>query len=554
MPAAARPPAHRPARRPAHRTRPGALGLLSLALGCRAQEGLLRVDLDPLDLDALGGSGPVRAFSTAPGAARGDERTTDLEPNLVALIDSATARIDLAAYTLDRPAVVEALLAAAERGVSVRMVTDGDELDDAGTLALIDAGVPVVARRAGDRIMHHKFLVVDSQAVWTGSTNLTDTDMLYNDNDALLIISEEVAAAYAEEHAEMFEGGRFGRSKDRSRPALSLPLGELDLSVRFSPSQDPVPAWVAAIEAAEARVWFATYSFTHDDVAQALIAAQERGLDVVGIFDEGQAAGSYSVDEALSAAGIPVYRDGNENARGFAGGKLHHKLLIVDGGLPGTPASVATGSTNWSSSGQQYNDENLVLLSGVEDASPWVGAWCERLRLALPVDPAAAPGNEAAGARCGTPALRINELLPDPRWADLGEEYIELVNAGDGAMPLAGLSLWDGAATPRHTFEGGSLGPGAALVLYDTGDHSDVPHAILSSSGRLGLNNGGERIRLTGPTGALIDAVSYPALPIGVAWNRAADGASSGGFRRHDRMPGAAGASSPGTQADGSPW
>lgn len=530
--------------------------LLLLALGaCRAEDSVLQAHFDPLDLDALGGGGAIRAYSTAPGAAPGEEQVTDLETTLLALIDSATGRIDLAAYTLERPSVVEALLAAVDRGVELRVVTDGDELGDPGIVALLEAGVPVVARRAGDRIMHHKFLVVDGQAVWTGSTNLTSSDMLKNDNDALLILSEEVALSYAAEHAEMFALGRFGRSKDRTRAPLSLPLEGVELDLRFSPSHDPVPALVEAIEAAESRVWFATYSFTHPDLSAAILAAHARGLDVVGIFDKSQAAGAYSEDELLAEAGVPVFIDGNENARGFEGGKLHHKLLIVDGGLPGSLATIATGSTNWSANAQQNNDENLVRLSGVADAGPWIQPWCARLALATPVDPAGTPtGAAAAAERCGSPALRINELLPDPRWADIGEEYIELVNAGDGAMPLAGVSLWDGAASPRHTFTGGLLGPGQAVVVFDTGDHNDVPNVILSSTGRLGLNNSGERVRLTSPSGALLDAVSYPAMPIGVAYNRAVDGASSGGFRRHDRVPGAAGPGSPGLRADGSPW
>ena len=503
-------------------------------------------------------AGPaLQAWHTDPGAAPGETTPTALEPDLRALIDGAERELLLAAYTLDRAPLIDALLAAWDRGVDLAVVTDGDELEDAGFVALAAAGVPITARRPGDRIMHHKFLVIDQAAVWTGSTNWTDNDLDRNDNDALLLRSPEVAAAYAEEHAEL-RAGRFGRSKDRSRAPLALaldglPQGDLDLQLRFSPSQDPVPALVAAIDGAAASVRFATYSFTHPDVADALVRAEARGVEVIGLFDEGQASSSWSVDEELAAGGAAIHTDGNENASGFSGGKLHHKLLIVDGGPGEGPATVATGSTNWSRAGQQDNDENLVVLGGLEDVSAWMTPFCARLALATPVEGAEAAA-EGAAAGCGTPALRLNELLPDPAWADLGEEYVELVNAGDGPMALAGVSLWDGAVQPRHTFAGGTLAPGAALVIFDTGDHDDVPNVVLSSTGRLGLNNSGERIRLTGPDGALLDAVSYPALPIGVAYNRAVDGAGAGGWRRHDRMVGAAGPASPGLRADGGAW
>lgn len=503
-------------------------------------------------------TGPtLQAWHTAPGAAPGETSPTALEPDLIALVDSAEDELLLAAYTLDRAPLVDALLAAWDRGVDLRVVTDGDELEDPGFVALSAAGVPIRARRPGDRIMHHKFLVIDQAAVWTGSTNWTDNDLDRNDNDALLLRSAEVAAAYAEEHAEL-QAGRFGRNKNRSRSPLGLaldglPEGDLDLQLRFSPSQDPVPALVAAIDGAAASVRFATYSFTHPDVADALLRAEARGVVVIGIFDEGQASSSWSVDEALAAGGAAVHTDGNRNASGFSGGKLHHKLLIVDGGPGEGPATVATGSTNWSRAAQQDNDENLVLLSGLEEVSAWMSPFCARLALATPVEGAEAAA-EGAAAGCGSPALRFNELLPDPAWADIGEEYVELVNVGDGPMDLAGVSLWDGAAAPRHTFSGGTLAPGAAVVVYDTGEHDDVPHVVLSSTGRLGLNNGGERLRLTGPDGALLDEVRYPTLPIGVAYNRATDGAGEGGWRRHDRIPGAAGARSPGLRADGGAW
>lgn len=535
-----------------HRISPAPFVLLALGVGCAAETGRK----PNTQLDALLDGSPLHAWSTAPGAAPGDEVETPLESDLIALIDAADEQLLVAAYTLDRTAVTEALLAAWDRGVELSVATDGDELEDAGIVALQAAGVPVSARRPGDRIMHHKFIVIDQAAVWTGSTNLTDNDIDRNDNDALLIRSTTMAAAYAAEHAEL-SAGRFGRSKDRSRAVSSDTLaatqGTIGLSTRFSPSQDPVPALVAAIDSAAASVRFATYSFTHPDIADALMRAHARGVTVTGIFDKSQASSSYSVDETLAQAGLAVHLDGNENASGFNGGKLHHKLLIVDGGPGEGPATVATGSTNWSRSAQQDNDENSVMMVNVDDPSAWMLTFCARLELAVPVAGAEAAA-EAAALGCGTPALRLNELLPDPMWQDVGQEYIELVNAGDGPMALAGVTLWDGATSPRHTFTSGTLAPGAALVVFDTGVHDDVPNVVLSSSGRLGLNNGGERILLRDADGALLDSVRYPALPVGVAYNRAADGSGEGGWRRHDRMTEAVGPTSPGVRADGQEW
>lgn len=70
-----------------------------------------------------------------------------MEDSLLALIDGATTGIDVALYGLNRQSVVDALIAAHNRAVTVRVVGD----DDAATgdysssyQALTDAGITVV--------------------------------------------------------------------------------------------------------------------------------------------------------------------------------------------------------------------------------------------------------------------------------------------------------------------------------------------------------------------------------------------------------------------------
>ena len=61
-------------------------------------------------------------------------------------------------------------------------------------------------------IMHHKFLVVDGQAVWTGSTNLTPTSLYAHNNNALILQSAELADAYTTEFERLFVKKEFGAS------------------------------------------------------------------------------------------------------------------------------------------------------------------------------------------------------------------------------------------------------------------------------------------------------------------------------------------------------
>jgi phosphatidylserine/phosphatidylglycerophosphate/cardiolipin synthase-like enzyme len=48
--------------------------------------------------------------------------------------------------------------------------------------------------------------------------------------------------------------------------------------------------------------------------------------------------------------------------KGFSDGLLHHKYAIVDAEPYGYPASVITGSHNWSNAAERKNDENTLII------------------------------------------------------------------------------------------------------------------------------------------------------------------------------------------------
>lgn len=108
---------------------------------------------------------------------------------------------------------------------------------------------------------------------------------------------------------------------------------------------------IALIEGAHEYLYFAIYTFTLENVADALIAAKERGVDVRGVVDREQAAKSFMrpVIEKLVAAGIPV-----RTKPPGAGGIMHIKMLATEN-------AYATGSYNWTKSATTENDEILEI-------------------------------------------------------------------------------------------------------------------------------------------------------------------------------------------------
>jgi hypothetical protein len=109
---------------------------------------------------------------------------------------------------------------------------------------------------------------------------------------------------------------------------------------------------IALINDAKTHAYFAIYEFTLTNVADALVAAKKRGVDVRGVVDSGESSNSYDrpVIEELIAAGIPVETERHPSGSGI----MHIKAIVTDG-------AYAFGSYNWTQSATKENDELLEI-------------------------------------------------------------------------------------------------------------------------------------------------------------------------------------------------
>jgi len=107
---------------------------------------------------------------------------------------------------------------------------------------------------------------------------------------------------------------------------------------------------VKLIDNAHQYAYFAVYTFTKDDIADALIRAKKRGVVVWGITDRDQAASSFEspLVARLEAAGIPV------ETQKHMDGIMHVKALVTEN-------AYASGSYNWTESATVANDEVLEI-------------------------------------------------------------------------------------------------------------------------------------------------------------------------------------------------
>ena len=117
----------------------------------------------------------------------GGQTAEAIAERLVAWLGEAQRSLDIALYDVRLPgpigdSVAGALRAAAARGVAVRIAfnEDGDRAvkplpppPRTEPSLLEQLGVPLRAIPGDPDLMHHKFVVRDGRAVWTGSTNWT---------------------------------------------------------------------------------------------------------------------------------------------------------------------------------------------------------------------------------------------------------------------------------------------------------------------------------------------------------------------------------------------
>lgn len=118
---------------------------------------------------------------------------------IVAEIDRAQSEVLVQAYSFQAKPLVKALGRAHKRGVKVRVILDkGDErqYDRAGSRLIAERILPHVD--TGVASAHNKVMIIDRDAVITGSFNFTEAAQKKNAENVLLIKGyPDVAAAYA---------------------------------------------------------------------------------------------------------------------------------------------------------------------------------------------------------------------------------------------------------------------------------------------------------------------------------------------------------------------
>ncbi|MFT4039558.1 MAG: phospholipase D-like domain-containing protein, partial [Thermomicrobiales bacterium] len=117
---------------------------------------------------------------------------TNARTALVELVESAQTSVDVYAEVLRDPELLDALAAAAGRGVTVRVIISPSASFDVERAALAAGGVEV--RLLTSLYVHAKMILVDGQRAYLGSQNISTTSLDQN-RELGMIVTDPISLA-----------------------------------------------------------------------------------------------------------------------------------------------------------------------------------------------------------------------------------------------------------------------------------------------------------------------------------------------------------------------
>ncbi|MDQ1534926.1 MAG: hypothetical protein QOF28_2687 [Actinomycetota bacterium] len=317
---------------------------------------------------------------------------------LLGFLDGAKRTLDIAVYDAhfedDTGArLIAALNAAEARGVRVRAVyndvrrheTTISPQEGRSLLQLLAAAVPAEAISGIPDLMHHKYVVRDGDAVWTGSTNWTGDAWTRMENVIVLVKSNDVATAYTTDFEQLWTKRHVERTGTFDDLPATMSNGTR-VRVLFSPGRGAKMSQLVATHLGEARTRIRICSpvITSSPILATLAEVLDDAIcDTLVTVDgpqmaqvlmqwrrDGRAAWKVPVYERVVASARLAAKASTPYSQGAVHDYMHAKLVVCDDW-------VLTGSYNCSHSGE-LNAENLLEIRD-QALADRCAAFCEQV-------------------------------------------------------------------------------------------------------------------------------------------------------------------------------
>lgn len=180
-----------------------------------------------------------------------------------------------------------------------------------------------------------------------------------------------------------------GYPKTTPKPTAAPPQGSDPFSLKqsdgavkkalFAPDDAIKPLLLYLINQEQGSIKVAIFNFTESDIAQALIKAKERGVEVEVVADPGCADKQYSKITLLREHGIAVYiydPEYSKKKKSLFASLMHNKTFIFQKNFENR-SLLFTGSLNITKNAHMHNQENII----VSDDAYYINKFLENFQL-----------------------------------------------------------------------------------------------------------------------------------------------------------------------------
>ena len=345
------------------------------------------------DLDALISANknlPIEAWPDAPRQWLENGLLGRLLGFIERAVDNQWA-LDIAIYEYELEVIVDAVNAAFERGVRVRVLYHAQPGDD--DTAINEASlekIPAANKRGRvtHNIFHNKFMVlsrVDAagqlqpEAVLCGSTNFTPNGVYRQANVVHVLDDASVSASYLDTFEQVWATPA-DVGATRQWITQHNPMDpQQPLFVGFSPrsGQGDLREFVEIITAAKKDVLFVTAFALPDDILNALLGQPHDDILRYGLQNTASRITGFHADRSAEFAATALLNTGlegwlRENMKGQKGNLLVHTKAVVTDFTSDAP-TIISGSHNLSAAASNGNDENYLIVRGDTDLADRYG-------------------------------------------------------------------------------------------------------------------------------------------------------------------------------------
>lgn len=301
----------------------------------------------------------------------------DLEAVIVGFIDGAQKRLEISVQELESRPIAEAIVRARQRKVVVKLVIEQDYLRTASSQpdpwqpggenepnrfifdAILRSNIDIKTDY-NTSIFHQKFIVRDRQSLLTGSTNFTPSGTHNNLNHVVIVHDTDVAKIYAREFAEIQQGHFGKRNEGHDVTPTDVVVSGVPIRVLFAPDHNPEMEIMKQMLKARERIDFAIFTFSKSSgIDDTMLRLLDFGMPIRGCFDGRQGSQDWAAIPDLIQAGARL----SAVHAGQGLGKLHHKLMVLDGQV------IIAGSFNYTGPANRLNDENIIILGDLDTKS-----------------------------------------------------------------------------------------------------------------------------------------------------------------------------------------